>query len=104
MLTATAAEIVVTDQPNSARTGSMSTPGTARNAAAPTSARKVTAATHQAGRIRWARGAARTVTAEVWRMPPPPEQWPDSHAVQGSGHGRRAHPARRRRPRPAPDD
>src|SRR3954469_7819925 len=52
MLTATAAEIVVTDQPNSERSGSISTPGTARNAAAPTSARNVTAATHQAGWIR----------------------------------------------------
>src|SRR6478609_8958721 len=53
MLTATAEEIVVTDQPNSARSGSISTPGTARNAAAPTRARNVTAATHQAGWIRW---------------------------------------------------
>src|SRR5918993_4797111 len=52
MLTATAAEMVDTDQPNSSRSGSMSTPGTARNAAAPTRARKVTAATHQAGWIR----------------------------------------------------
>src|ERR671929_156376 len=49
MFTATAAEMVETDQPNSARSGSISSPGTARNAAAPTSARKVTAATHQAG-------------------------------------------------------
>src|SRR4051794_36968635 len=52
MLTATAAEIVETDQPNSARSGSINTPGTARNAAAPTRARNVTAATHQAGWIR----------------------------------------------------
>src|SRR3954471_11896538 len=57
MLTATAAEIVETDQPNSACSGSMSTPGTARNAAAPTSARKVTAATHQAGWMRRVAGA-----------------------------------------------
>src|SRR3712207_7295259 len=64
MLTATAAEIVVTDQPNSARSGSISTPGTARKAAAPTRARKVTAATHQAGWIRYARGGAGTITAE----------------------------------------
>ena len=64
MLTATAAEIVVTDQPNSARSGSMSTPGTARNAAAPTRARKVTAATHQAGWMRYVRGAAVLVTPE----------------------------------------
>src|SRR3954469_8902113 len=63
MLTATAAEMVVTDQPNSARSGSMSTPGTARNAAAPTSARKVTAATHQAGWTRYVRSAAGVVTA-----------------------------------------
>src|SRR5215218_3114123 len=65
MLTATAAEMVDTDQPNSSRSGSMSTPGTARNAAAPTSARKVTAATHQAGWIRRSvagRGRSRTVT------------------------------------------
>src|SRR5690349_7251255 len=58
MFSATAAEIVETDQPNSACSGSMSTPGTARNAAAPTSARKVTAATHQAGWIRRVAGAA----------------------------------------------
>src|SRR3954465_4629887 len=64
MLTATAAEIVVTDQPNSARSGSISTPGTARNAAAPTRARNVTAATHQAGWIRWVRGS--TVTRSAW--------------------------------------
>src|SRR5690348_16354341 len=55
MFTATAAEMVETDLPNSARSGSMSTPGTARKAAAPTRARKVTAATHQAGWMRWAR-------------------------------------------------
>src|SRR5688572_14712641 len=52
MLTATAAEMVDTDQPNSSRSGSISTPGTARKAAAPTSARNVTAATHQAGWMR----------------------------------------------------
>src|SRR4051794_3747198 len=66
MLTATAAEMVDTDQPNSSRSGSMSTPGTARNAAAPTSARKVTAATHHAGWIRRevpGRARSRTVTS-----------------------------------------
>src|SRR5437764_7893721 len=62
MFTATAAEIVDTDQPNSACSGSMSTPGTARNAAAPTSARKVTAATPQAGWIRRVRDTAVLVT------------------------------------------
>src|SRR4051794_32983464 len=65
MLTATAAEMVDTDQPNSSRSGSMSTPGTARNAAAPISARKVTAATHHAGWIRRevpGRARSRTVT------------------------------------------
>src|SRR5919107_3963902 len=62
MFTATAAEIVETDQPNSSRSGSMRTPGTARKAAAPTSARKVTAATHQAGWIRRTRGGAAVVT------------------------------------------
>src|SRR3954466_9559028 len=62
MLTATAAEIVDTDQPNSACRGSMSTPGTARKAAAPTSARKVTPATHQAGWIRLVRTASIVVT------------------------------------------
>src|SRR3954453_13313628 len=61
MFSATAAEMVDTDQPNSARSGSMSTPGTARNAAAPTSARNVTPATHQAGWIRRV-GTARLVT------------------------------------------
>src|SRR3954452_240955 len=63
MFSATAAEIVDTDQPNSACSGSMSTPGTARNAAAPTSARKVTAATHQAGWIRRVDTAALVVTS-----------------------------------------
>src|SRR5215210_7733623 len=65
MLTATAAEMVDTDQPNSSRSGSISTPGTARKAAAPTSARKVTAATHHAGWMRRevsGRGRSRTVT------------------------------------------
>jgi hypothetical protein len=61
-LIATAAEIVDSDQPNSSCSGSMSTPGTARKAAAPMSARKVTAATHQAG---WMRRAATVVTAEI---------------------------------------
>src|SRR3954447_10269919 len=61
MFSATAAEMVDTDQPNSACSGSMSTPGTARNAAAPTSARNVTPATHQAGWIRGV-GTARLVT------------------------------------------
>ena len=61
MFSATAAEMVDTDQPNSARRGSMSTPGTARNAAAPTRARKVTAATHHAGWMRCRRGAAEAV-------------------------------------------
>src|SRR3954464_14735199 len=61
MFSATAAEMVDTDQPNSACSGSMSTPGTARNAAAPTSARNVTPATHQAGWIRRV-GTARLVT------------------------------------------
>src|SRR5215217_377590 len=72
MLTATAAEMVVTDQPNSSRRGSMSTPGTARKAAAPTSARKVTAATHQAGWIRRSvagRGRSRTVTTGEHERP-----------------------------------
>lgn len=59
MFTATAAEIIETDQPNSSRSGSISTPGTARNAAAPTRARKVTAATHQAG---WMRVGAAVLT------------------------------------------
>src|SRR5882757_5313334 len=49
MLIAMASEMVPTDQPNSARSGSISTPGVARNAAAPTRARKVAAATAQAG-------------------------------------------------------
>src|SRR3954447_1293093 len=63
MFTATAAEIVDTDQPNSACSGSMSTPGTARNAAAPTSARNVTPATHQAGWMRRGDTAALVVTS-----------------------------------------
>src|SRR3954462_12370848 len=62
MFTATAVEMVETDQPNSACNGSMSTPGTARKAAAPTRARKVTAATHQAG---WIRRAVRRAAGSV---------------------------------------
>src|SRR3954447_22119541 len=73
MLTATAAEIVDTDQPYSARSGSMSTPGTARNAAAPTSARKVTAATHQAG---WIRAVRVVTTAEHGRRRPAADSGP----------------------------
>src|SRR5512144_650152 len=69
MLTATAVEIVDTDQPNSARSGSISTPGTARKAAAPTSARKVTAATHQAGWTRRARAGAERVTCTASPTP-----------------------------------
>src|SRR5215213_2817795 len=67
MFTATAAEIVETDQPNSSRSGSMRTPGTARNAAAPTRARNVTAATHQAGWIRCGRTA---VSCGSWTVTP----------------------------------
>src|SRR5689334_23795560 len=63
MFSATAAEMVDTDQPNSACNGSMSTPGTARNAAAPTSARNVTPATHQAGWMRRVDTAALVVTS-----------------------------------------
>jgi hypothetical protein len=73
MLSATAAEIVDTDQPNSARSGSISTPGTARNAAAPTSARNVTAATHQAGWIRVVRTAGGEVTPDSMPEGPAPE-------------------------------
>src|SRR5947209_15452884 len=58
MFTATAPEMVDTDQPNSACSGSISTPGTARNAAAPTRARNVTAATDQAGCSRRRRAPA----------------------------------------------
>ena len=47
--TETAAEIVPRDQPNSSCSGVMSTPGVARNPAAPMIATKATAATHQAG-------------------------------------------------------
>src|SRR4051794_6819334 len=69
MLTATAVEIVETDQPNSARNGSMRTPGTARKAAAPTSARKVTPATHQAGWSRVVRAGTPVVTGSAWPKP-----------------------------------
>ena len=44
-----AIEIVPIDQPNSARSGSIITLGVARKAAAPSSARNVAAAAHQAG-------------------------------------------------------
>ena len=47
--TDSAAEIVPIDQPNSARNGSIITLGVARKAAAPSSARNVAAAAHQAG-------------------------------------------------------
>ena len=58
----TAAESTVVDQPNSFCSGTISTPGAARNPAAPTSARKATAATIQAG---WSRrlGAGRRVVS-----------------------------------------
>ncbi len=59
MLTATAADTVVVDHPNSSRSGSTRTPGTARNAAAPTRARNVTPATHHAGCTRRAVVAGR---------------------------------------------
>src|SRR4051794_30083976 len=93
MLSATAAEMTVTDQPNSARSGAMSTPGTARKAAAPTRATKVTAATHHAGWMPVRRGAAVDVTPSsmadrcsvqrVARQPtaetiPPPDVMSDS--------------------------
>src|SRR3954452_2450827 len=68
MVTATAAEIVETDQPNSARSGSINTPGTARNAAAPTRARNVTAPTHQAGWIRRAGTGSGTARACPTRL------------------------------------
>src|SRR3712207_9377654 len=100
MLTATAAEIVVTDQPNSARSGSMSTPGTARNAAAPTRARKVTAATHQAGWIRCVRGAAGLVTAtSLGGAAGDGERGPG--ATQATEPPRPPAPSRPRTPRPA---
>ena len=60
MFTATASEMVEIDQPNSSCSGSISTPGTARNPAAPTRARKVTAATHHAG---WIRGSRATLSS-----------------------------------------
>ena len=47
----TAAESTVVDQPNSFCSGTISTPGAARKPAAPTRARKATAATIQAGWI-----------------------------------------------------
>ncbi len=45
----TARDSTVVDQPNSSCSGTMSTPGAARKPAAPTKARKATAATIQAG-------------------------------------------------------
>ena len=48
-LTETAAEMTVRLQPNSSCSGTMSTPGVDRNPEAPSSVRKVTAATTQAG-------------------------------------------------------
>src|SRR3954471_4430184 len=92
MLTGTAAEIVETDQPNSARSGSISTPGTARNAAAPTRARNVTAATHQAGWMRGVRIGAVTRSAgpREWEPDEPPD-------------GRRPHRSRRSYRGAAPD-
>ncbi len=53
--TDTATEMVPRDQPNSSCSGSISAPGVARKPAAPTSATKDTAATHQA---RCSRGRA----------------------------------------------
>src|SRR3954451_15593136 len=71
MLTATAAEIVETDQPNSACSGSIRTPGTARNPAAPTRPRKVTAAPHHAGWIR-RRSTLSSLTQPSLPQPGPP--------------------------------
>src|SRR4051795_11572665 len=113
MFTATEAEIVDTDQPNSACSGSISTPGTARNATAPTSARKVTAATHQAGWMRWIVGApvretAVLVTVRACRTVQRTNEWPDGQHVQGSGHDARGgspdHAARGRGARAARPD
>src|SRR5689334_11144822 len=84
MFTATAAEMVETDQPNSARSGSIRTPGTARNAAAPTRARKVTAATHQAGWTRWVRVDA--LTPDSMTSGPEGHEEPPCRSQQESGH------------------
>jgi hypothetical protein len=62
MFTATASEMVEIDHPNSWCSGSISTPGTARKPAAPTRARKVTAATHHAGWIRGRRAQLSSLT------------------------------------------
>ena len=70
--------------------------------AAPTRARKVTAATHQAGWIRCVRGGARTVTPrEHDGRPPRRASGRTGQHVQGSGHGAGRRPARGRRPRAA---
>ena len=68
-LTDTAAPMVPCDQPNSSCSGSISTPGTERNAAAPTRVTNVTAATTQAqcGPVRaGGRAAAESVVTDEW--------------------------------------
>ena len=71
-LTDSAAEIVPIDQPNSARSGSIITLGVERKAAAPSSARNVAAAAHQAGWTRRVGGAGTAVwvTAPASQSPP----------------------------------
>ena len=63
----TAAESTVVDQPNSLCSGTISTPGAARKPAAPTSARKATAATIQAGWIRRLGAGSRVVSGALMR-------------------------------------
>jgi hypothetical protein len=82
MLTAAASEIVEIDQPNSMCSGSISTPGTARKPAAPTSARNVTAAAHQAGWMRRVRaGILSSVTPVRINAAHSGRKWPDGHHV-----------------------
>src|SRR5687768_10566997 len=73
MLTATAAEIVVTDHPYSSCSGSISTPGTARKPAAPTRARNVTAATHHAGWMRRTGTLSSLIKPSIAHRPRPAE-------------------------------
>src|SRR2546423_1698336 len=90
MLTAAASEIVEIDQPNSSCNGSISTPGTARNPAAPTSARKVTAAAHHAGWMRYTRcvriAALASVTAASIAARRSGGKGPDGHETERPGH------------------
>src|SRR5262249_41643826 len=98
-------EIVAIDQPKSCRSGLISTPGVARNPAAPTVVTKATAATIQARCSRAVRCCIITVTDPWSTTLSGIDEWPDRQHMQEAGHDpsapdRGPRPARRGRVRP----